>query len=122
MFLWIEEEYGYREWLAELTDEELGKTPRILQGALSDKVQLDELKNALNRGEKFSGVTMNYRKDGSCFKMAWIVIAPVNENYFVALQKLVEANDELEQLKTIQSIQQSILKKLNEVLPLGHTP
>lgn len=103
-------------------EEVFGKTPRILQGELSDRNQLASLKKALSCGDKFMGSTINYRKDGTTFTMAWVVVAPVNNEYYVALQKIVIDNNDFEQLKSIQDIQMNILKKLNEVLPFnGHS-
>ena len=52
-------------------EEVLQKTPRILQGPKSDRVMLTELREALSRGEPFSGETINYRKDGSEYYVEW---------------------------------------------------
>lgn len=113
--------YANKRWqevTGYLLEEVAGKTPRILQGEQSDRTQLAQLKAALKRGDKFVGTTVNYRKDGKPFQIAWVVVAPVNDGYYVALQKVVEVNDAMEQLKQIENIQKNILKKLNEVLPL----
>lgn len=114
--------YANKRW-EEVTgytlEEVVGKTPRILQGELSDRTALKGLRDTLARGEKFIGTTINYRKDGVSFKIAWVVVAPVNNEYYVALQKVISDNSELQQLKSIQDIQTSILNKLNEVLPLN---
>jgi len=47
------------------------KTPRILQGPKSDRVMLQRLREALGRGEAFSGDTVNYRKDRSEYYVEW---------------------------------------------------
>jgi PAS domain S-box-containing protein len=44
-------------------EEVMGKTPRILQGPLSDRKMLKQLKAALKQGDSFSINTVNYRKD-----------------------------------------------------------
>lgn len=59
------EETGYAE------EELLGQTPRIFQGPGSDRRVLDQVRNALERGEGFIGGVTNYRKDGSDFEMEW---------------------------------------------------
>ena len=52
-------------------EEVLHKTPRILQGPKSDRVMLQRLRDALRRGEPFSGETVNYRKDGGEYYVEW---------------------------------------------------
>jgi len=52
----------------------IGKTPRILQGAGTDKKVIDRLAVALKSGGKFEGKTINYRKDGTPFIMYWRVL------------------------------------------------
>ena len=52
----------------------IGKTPRILQGAATDKKVIKRLAVALKSGGKFEGKTINYRKDGTPFIMYWRVL------------------------------------------------
>ena len=52
----------------------IGKTPRILQGAGTDKKVIERLAVALKSGGKFEGKTINYRKDGTPFIMYWRVL------------------------------------------------
>jgi PAS domain S-box-containing protein len=52
----------------------IGKTPRILQGAGTDKKVINRLSVALKSGGKFEGKTINYRKDGTPFIMYWRVL------------------------------------------------
>ncbi len=54
--------------------EVLGKTPRILQGAGTDKKVIARLKDALKSGKKFEGKAINYKKDGTPFIMYWKVL------------------------------------------------
>jgi PAS domain S-box-containing protein len=58
--------------------EVLGKTPRILQGANTDKAMLARLRQTLARGEPFHGEVINYRKDGSEF-YSDMHIAPIRD-------------------------------------------
>lgn len=51
----------------------IGKSPRLLQGPKSDREVLTRLKQTLRTGGFFRGQTVNYRKDGSEFLMAWSV-------------------------------------------------
>jgi PAS domain S-box-containing protein len=54
--------------------EAIGKTPRILQGAGTDKKIIDRLSTALKSGGKFEGKAINYKKDGTPFIMYWRVL------------------------------------------------
>ena len=49
----------------------IGKTPRIMQGPLTDRAVLDRLKATLEAGESFEGETVNYRSDGRPFINQW---------------------------------------------------
>ncbi len=82
-------------------DELLGKTPRILQGLKSDRAMLQRLREALARGEAFSGETVNYRKDGSEYYVEWDITPVRAENgriaYFLSIQRNVTARKVAEQ-------------------------
>ena len=54
--------------------EVIGKTPRILQGAGTDKKVIERLSAALKSGGKFEGKAINYKKDGTPFIMYWRVL------------------------------------------------
>lgn len=60
-------------------EEIIGKTPRILQGAKTDKALLVHLKETLLRREHFEGETINYRKDGTEYTVHWN-ISPIYDN------------------------------------------
>lgn len=61
-------------------DELVGKTPRVLQGAKSDKQVLKKLREALKDRRFFIGHTINYRKDGTPMMMIWAVCPVYGEN------------------------------------------
>jgi len=101
-------------------DEVVGKvSPRILQGAASNREMLTRLKETLKRGESFEGNTINYRKDGTPIHMAWVTIAKIvnSHKYYVALQRMIQGEDPLEQLNIIKQVEESILSKLDKLLP-----
>ena len=54
--------------------EVIGKTPRMLQGAGTDKKVINRLSVALKSGVKFEGKAINYKKDGTPFIMYWRVL------------------------------------------------
>jgi len=76
-------------------EEILHKTPRMLQGPKSDRAMLKSLRDALSRGETFSGETVNYRKDGAEYYVEWD-ITPIRAGsgeiiHFLSIQRNVTA-------------------------------
>jgi PAS domain S-box-containing protein len=59
-------------------DELLGQSPSILHGPQTDAAVIQMQRDALARGESFSGETINYKKDGTEFNVAWH-ISPVRD-------------------------------------------
>jgi PAS domain S-box-containing protein len=70
--------------------EVIGKSPRILQGAGTDKKVIARLAVALKSCKKFEGKAINYKKDGTPFIMYWRVL-PIkvgkNIEAWVAIQR-----------------------------------
>ena len=64
---------AYEEMTGYSRDEAVGKTPRILQGEKTDREVLDSLRGALEAGEDWEGETVNYRKDGTPYRVQWNV-------------------------------------------------
>lgn len=68
-----------------------GKTPRILQGAQTDRKLLRQLKEDLLARRVFHGQTWNYRKNGEPFLMNWYCYAVYGDRgkpiYYVAEQE-----------------------------------
>ncbi|MEM1042242.1 MAG: PAS domain S-box protein [Bacteroidota bacterium] len=82
-------------------DEVVGQTPRLTQGAKTDRALLDRLRRQLEAGEAFHGETVNYRKDGSEYVLNWS-IQPIRNpdgeiTHYVATQNDVTRRRELEQ-------------------------
>ncbi|MCL7462884.1 diguanylate cyclase [Pseudomonas sp. NW5] len=76
-------------------EELLGKTPRILQGPLTDQNVLRELGSCLSEGQHFQGSTVNYRKDGTPYTVEWH-ISPIRDpsgtiTHFVSVQQDISA-------------------------------
>lgn len=71
--------------------EVIGKTPRILQGAKTERTELKRLRQCLSQGEEFFGENINYRKDGTEFYVEWHVASIKNERqeitHFVSIQR-----------------------------------
>ena len=65
---------AFKKLTGHTPSEVIGKTPRILQGAGTDKKVIKRLATALKTGGKFEGKTINYKKDGTPFIMYWRVL------------------------------------------------
>lgn len=57
-------------------DEVFGRSPRLLQGPQTERTALDRVRAALEAGEAVRDEVLNYRKDGSTYRVEW-VITPV---------------------------------------------
>ena len=60
-------------------EEVLGKTPRILQGAKTNRQALDKVRKALETWQPVTVETVNYRKDGSEFWVEFSIVAVSNK-------------------------------------------
>lgn len=71
----------------------LGKSPRLLQGPRTELGIFQDLRAKLEKGEVWHGRTINYRKDGSEFRMEWSITPVKNEqgiiHQYLAIQKEV---------------------------------
>jgi PAS domain S-box-containing protein len=83
----------------ELSDVQ-GKSPRILQGPLTDKKQLASLRAAIQRGKPVEIELLNYRKDGRPFwnemHIVPIIDAAGNFTHCIALQRDVTERKRVE--------------------------
>ena len=70
--------------------EVIGKNPRILQGAATDKTVTARLVDALKRDGRFEGRAINYKKNGTPIIMHWRVLPVKVSNktrLWVAIQR-----------------------------------
>jgi PAS domain S-box-containing protein len=96
-------------------EELIGKTPRIFQGASTDRSVLDRVRACLVDGTPFSGATTNYKKDGTPFIMSW-TLEPIvldGEKYFYAIQTDLTGGL-LRALEEVKILQINLLAKLPE--------
>ena len=82
---------AYSDLTGYASDELIGATPRLHQGAATDRAVLDRLKRNLRAGIMFEGSTWNYRKDGSPYLLQWTVtpLRPASGavDYFFSVQR-----------------------------------
>lgn len=82
-------------------EEVIGRTPRMLQGPLTERATLDRLRRQMKAGRVFRGEAVNYRKDGTPFILEWEV-APVRDAdgrvvHFVSTQRDITERHRLQQ-------------------------
>ncbi|WCS23769.1 PAS domain-containing protein [Methylobacterium sp. NMS14P] len=53
--------------------EVVGRSPRFLQGQETERPPLDAARASLTAGEAFQGEALNYRKDGSTYRVEWLI-------------------------------------------------
>lgn len=111
------------------TQEAIGKTPRILQGAMTDPSVLDRLRKGLIEKQAFRGETINYRKDGRPFVIEWNIAPIIDEEgkttHWVAAQRDVTRRRQLEkevleiqakeQERIARDLHDSVQQKLNVI-------
>jgi PAS domain S-box-containing protein len=87
---------GY-EW-----EEIVGKTPRILQGPLTDRQQLLALGNAMIQWQPSSAEIINYKKNGDIFWNSFSIAPVTNEqnelSYWVAIERDVTERKRAEEM------------------------
>jgi diguanylate cyclase (GGDEF)-like protein/PAS domain S-box-containing protein len=76
-------------------NELIGKSPKILQGPLTDKSVIEEMRICMRSGKYFEGTTINYNKDGHPYNVEWS-ISPIKDQsgviqYFISVQKNITA-------------------------------
>jgi len=73
----------------------IGKSPKILQGPLTDRQVIEEMRHCIRSGEYFEGSTINYDKTGRPYNVEWS-ISPIKDHqgviqYFISVQKNISA-------------------------------
>lgn len=69
----------------------IGKSPKILQGPLTDSKVIEEMRVCIRSGQYFEGSTINYDKNKNPYNVEWS-ISPIKDvtgvvQYFVSVQK-----------------------------------
>ena len=107
--------------------EVIGKNLGILQGPKTTLCTLERLRAHLEKGRKFEGQDIAYRKDGSEFRIEWYV-EPLRDDrnriaYFVAVQRDVTKQQEVnnaslrgQRLEGIGLLARSLAHDLNNIL------
>lgn len=72
-------------------NELVGKSPKILQGPLTDQKIIEKLRVCINSGTHFEDSTINYDKNGNPYNVEWS-ISPIRDSngiiqYYISVQK-----------------------------------
>lgn len=95
----------------------IGRTPRILQGPKTERPILDALRHALeNDTEEFRGITTNYRKDNSLYKVSWVIRAIKNDKGKIT--HYISAQDDVSHLYQDNQLanNESIFRQVSELV------
>ncbi|MCJ2079720.1 HWE histidine kinase domain-containing protein [Methylobacterium sp. J-090] len=93
------------------THEVLGRSPRFLQGPLTDRRALDAMRTALRAGEPYQGEALNYRKDGTTYAVEWL-ITPVLDGDG-SISHWVSAQREVTERRAALEQQQFLVRELH---------
>lgn len=89
-------------------EELLDATPRLLQGPETDRAMLQRLRLALEAGEYCEANAVNYRKDGTPYRVEWNISPVRNEagalTHFVSVQQdMTRAFEDQKQMRLLSS-------------------
>lgn len=101
---------GFERMTGYAAEEVIGLSPRILQGPLTDRAALDNLRSTLEAGRSIQGEAVNYRKDGTTYNVEWL-ITPVIENGRVA--HWVAAQRDVSERQQARDRQKRLVAELN---------
>ncbi len=113
---------AYCEMTGRSENDVIGRTPRIMQGPLTDRGTLDRLRSNLEAGRPFVGETINYRLDGTPFVISWRIDPVVDTSgettHYIATQQDVTRLRRAERLlEAERRIDHSVSKLLSDT---GH--
>lgn len=112
-------------------EEVIGKSPRMLQGDLTSRKTLDDIRKALESGRAFRGELINYNKSGEAYWLD-ITIVPLKDasgkiTHYAAIERDISdrketdrsLKDTLVQLKRANLKAEAITKELEESLKVA---
>jgi PAS domain S-box-containing protein len=98
-------------------EEVIGKNPRILQGSNTDYGIFRDMRETLEKGEIWSGRTINYKKDGSEFYMEWSIV-PIRDPQGIIFQYLAVQNDVSAIVRTERKLAQARQEEKKRLLEI----
>ncbi|NJL33406.1 MAG: diguanylate cyclase [Chloroflexaceae bacterium] len=110
------------EQLTGYTFEEIQRLSlRILQGPLTDQGILFQLRQALERGEEFTGQVITYRRDGTPYHVEWHSVPIRNQHHVITHFISVQRNISEQIYQTLlERDQREVMERLVESEPLDN--
>jgi PAS domain S-box-containing protein len=106
---------GYR------SEEVIGKTPRILQGAKTDRTQLDRIRQALETWQSLRVELLNYHKDGSEVWVELEIVPVANEQgwftHWISIQRDITKRKQAELER--ETAKAALERQIQQALLLG---
>jgi len=104
-------------------DEVIGKTPRILQGAETNRKQLNKLKKALKAWQACEIEVINYKKNGEKFWVS-MSVAPVADSsgwftHWISIERDITEKKNIEETIIYQSKLQAIVTEITNSLTIS---
>ena len=96
-------------------DEVKGKTPALLQGPATDQAVLDRVRRHLENEESVEAEAINYRKDGTPYRLQWVMSPVQGEDgtisHWVSVQRdITEAYERKRELQHTRELLTSIIE------------
>ncbi|WP_082012288.1 HWE histidine kinase domain-containing protein [Belnapia sp. F-4-1] len=101
---------GFERMTGYAAQEVIGRSPRFLQGPLTDRAVLDHLHSALRAGHSFQAEAVNYRKDGTTYDVEWLITPVLKDGQVV---HWVAAQRDVTERKRTEERQKRLVDELN---------
>lgn len=104
-------------------EELIGQTPRILQGAKTDRQKLEQVKAALDQWQPLTMELINYRKDGSEFWVEFSLVPVANKQneytHWVSIQRDISERKHTEEaLKRSEERFRSLIENALDIITI----
>ena len=109
---------AFTEMTGYTPDEVIGQSPRLLQGPNTDRRVLDRVREHLKTGTAVQAKTVNYRKDGTPYRLQWSM-SPVRDpdgtiQHWVSVQRdVTRAYQQQQELQNARELLDRVIETAN---------